>query len=82
MTESTASETPQLCETCEGEAALPRTMYVHLCSGKIEAVDGVSEVHLSDTEVVFLRDGQAAVVIPRREVYYACCDPDTQPFPS
>jgi ribosomal protein L37AE/L43A len=82
MTESRSTATPQVCETCADETARRRTMYVHLCSGAVQEVAGVSEVHLTETGVVFLRGKQARVVFPRRDVYFACCDPDTPPFPS
>lgn len=82
MTESRSPATPQVCETCVDETSRERTMYVHLCSGKVQEVAGISEVHLTDTDVVLLRGDQSPVVFPRRDVYFACCDPDTQPFPS
>jgi hypothetical protein len=68
----------QACQNCK-QAVGTRTLYVHLCSGRVEAVQGVSDVEVTQLEIILLRGPAAPAVFPRRSVFYTCCDVDASP---
>jgi hypothetical protein len=84
MNEQTTKDTKQfvanrVCETCVQDPEAPRTMYVHLTSGKVTEVTGVTEIEVTLDKVVLRREGELPAVFTRRDVYFACCDANEQP---
>jgi hypothetical protein len=55
------------------------TVYVHLCSGEVREITDVQEIAMTDAQVIFTRGDREAVIIDRRDVYYACCEPGDAP---
>jgi hypothetical protein len=68
-----------VCEECSQPVEAGRIMYVHLCSGKVKEIPGVTSVRLTEEQIVLERAEGESVVFPRRDVYYACCDAGEQP---
>ena len=73
------SVTTPVCEECAQDVEAIRTMYVHLTSGKVTEVTGVTDIQVTQDKVVLQRTGGVPAVFPRRDVYFACCDADEQP---
>jgi hypothetical protein len=55
------------------------TIYVHLCSGEVREIDNVDEIAMTDAQVIFTRGNLEAVVLPRRDIYYSCCEAGEAP---
>jgi hypothetical protein len=79
MSEARETAAVAACDPCP-KAGIARTMYVHLCSGKVIEVDGVTSLRVTLSEVILERGSEATSVFARRDVYFACCDPDEPPF--
>ena len=67
------AETP-VCQKCAQHDG--HTMYVHLCSGKVQEIAGVTGVRVTQSQIVMERGDEDSVVVPRRDVYFACCNAD------
>jgi hypothetical protein len=63
-----------VCQKCTQHDG--HTMYVHLCSGKVKEIAGVTGVRVTQSQLVLERGDEDSVVVPRRDVYYACCNAD------
>ena len=72
------AETP-VCQECPHAADGGHTMYVHLCSGKVTEIVGVTGVRVTQSQIVLERGDEDSVILPRRDVYYACCNADELP---
>ena len=63
-----------VCQKCAQHDG--HTMYVHLCSGRVTEVTSVTSVRVTQSQIVMERGDGDAVVVPRRDVYFACCNAD------
>ena len=80
MTEAATSQAPN--PVCDGVACGTKglqALYVHLHTGEIATVTGVTRVEVTDTVIVFRRGNEAPVSFPRNAVYFTCCDKDQAP---
>ncbi len=68
------SDAPVFVRPCEGCDRSNTTLFVHLCSGKVNEVTGVSSHRVSEHNIVIELDDGQVVVIPRRDVYFISCD--------
>ncbi len=80
MNETRQPTANPVCQECVQASEAVRTMYVHLCSGEVKEITGVTEIHVTQSQVVLQRGEAAPVVFRRRDVYFACCDANEQPF--
>ena len=81
MNEVTQTATSPVCQECAQPCEAARTMYVHLCSGKVKEVTGVTDIHVTQSQVVLDRGEEAPAAFPRRDVYFACCQVNEEPSP-
>jgi hypothetical protein len=56
-----------------------RTMYVHLCSGRVTEVTSVTSVRVTQSQIVLEQASGEAATFPRRDVYFASCAAGEQP---
>lgn len=54
-------------------------MFVHLHSGDVVPVTGVTDLEVTDTRLILQREARMPVTFPRSDVYYACCESDMAP---
>jgi hypothetical protein len=81
MNETEKVDHALVCQDCADSVA-PRIMYVHLLSGIVKEVPGVTGIEVTQSQVVLSRgQGETPVVFPRWDVYFACCDVDHEPSP-
>lgn len=73
-------EAPRV-ETRQTNGTGRRTIYVHHCSGLVTEVCDVTEIHVTQTQLVLVRAGAPAAVFPRSDVYFASSERDEQPAP-
>jgi hypothetical protein len=57
----------------------PQTVFVHLCSGKVKEVEGVTEVEVTQAQVILRRGDEQPATFLRQDVYFACCEEGEQP---
>ena len=68
------------CPDCSDVWEGPQTFFVHFCSGKVQEVEGVTEVEVTQTEVILRRGDDQPATFHRQDVYFACCEAGEQPF--
>lgn len=78
----TGRELGPICQNCSNEGFgedRPKTLYVHLMSGEVAAVEDVTGLKLTGKSIIVERKSVAPVIYPRTHVYYACCEKDQPP---
>ena len=62
---------------CEPTA---KSIYVHLCSGRVVEVTDAVDLQLTASDVVIRRMGAPPVRFPRQSFYHAGCQPSPPPY--
>lgn len=79
---SAGGELGPVCHDCSNEGFgedRPKTLYVHLMTGEVAAVEDVTGLKLTSKAIVIERQSQGALTYLRSQVYYACCEKDRPP---
>ena len=82
VTSRTGFGVAALLEGCRGGICEPtgKSIYVHLCSGRVVEVADAVDLQLSASHVIIRRTGAPPMRFPRASFYYACCQPSTPPY--